>query len=34
MHENSSRYESKKNVSDLSNFVWENKHANMETSLE
>ena len=28
------RYESKKNATELSNFVWENKHANTETSLE
>ena len=33
-HENSFRYESKKNATELSNFVWENKHANTETSLE
>ena len=33
-HKNSLRYESKKNATELSNFVWENKHANIETSLE
>ena len=33
-HKNSFRYESKKNATELSNFVWENKHANTETSLE
>ena len=27
-HKNSFRYESKKNAIELSNFVWENKHAN------
>ena len=32
-HKNSFRYESKKNAK-LSNFVWENKHANTETSVE
>ena len=31
---NSFRYGSKKNATDLSNFVGENKHANPETSLE
>ena len=33
-HKNSFRYESKKNASEPSNFVWENKHANTETYLE
>ena len=33
-HKNSFRYKSKKNATELSNFVWENKHANTETSLE
>ena len=33
-HKNSFRYESKKNATEPSNFVWENKHANTETSLE
>ena len=33
-HKNSFRYESKKNATELSNFVWENIHANTETSLE
>ena len=33
-HKNSFRYESKKNATELSNLVWENKHANTETSLE
>ena len=33
-HKNSFRYESKKNATELSNFVCENKHANTETSLE
>ena len=33
-HKNSFRYESKKNALELDNFVWENKHAHTETSLE
>ena len=33
-HKNSFRYESKKTATELSNFVWENKHTNTETSLE
>ena len=33
-HKNSFRYESKKSALELFNFVWENKHANTETSLE
>ena len=33
-HKNLFRYESKKNSTELSNFVWENKHGNTETSLE
>ena len=33
-HINSFRYERKENATELSNFVWENKHANTETSLE
>ena len=33
-HKKSFRYESKKNATELSNLVWENKHANTETSLE
>ena len=33
-HKNSFRYEGKKNATGLSNFVWENKHTNTETSLE
>ena len=33
-HKNSFRYESKTNATELSNLVWENKHANTETSLE
>ena len=30
-HKNSFKYESKRNAAELSNFVWENKHANTET---
>ena len=33
-HNNSFRYESKKNTTELSIFVWENKHGNTERSLE
>ena len=33
-HKNSFGYESKKNAAELSNILWENKHANTETSLE
>ena len=33
-HKSSLRYESKKNATELSNFLWENKHTNRETSLE
>ena len=33
-HKNSIRYDSKKNATELSKFVWENKYANTETSLE
>ena len=33
-HKNSFRNESKKNATELSNFVCENKHANTEKSLE
>ena len=33
-HKNSSRYESKKNATELFNFVWEKKHVNTEISLE
>ena len=32
-HKNSFKYESKRNATKLSNFVWENKHANTETNL-
>ena len=32
-YKNSSKYESKRNATELSNFVWENKHANTETNL-
>ena len=32
-HKNSFKYESKRNATELSNFVWENKHANTETNL-
>ena len=33
-HNDSFQYESKKNATELSNFVWENKHSNRETSVE
>ena len=33
-HKYSFKYESKKNATELSNFIWESKHANTETSLE
>ena len=33
-HKKSFRYDSKKNATELANFVWEKKHANTETSLE
>ena len=33
-HKNSFRCKNKKNATELCNFVWENKHANTETSLE
>ena len=33
-HKNSFRYESKKNTTELSNFVWENKHVNTGTFVE
>ena len=32
-HKNSFQYESKCNATELSNFVWENKHTNIETNL-
>ena len=32
-HKNSFKYESKRNATELSNFVWEKKHANTETNL-
>ena len=32
-HKNSFKYESKLDATELSNFVWENKHANTETNL-
>ena len=32
-HKNSFKYESKRNATELSNFVWENKHTNTETNL-
>ena len=32
-HKNSFKYESKRNTTELSNFVWENKHVNTETNL-
>ena len=32
-HKNSFKYESKRNATKLSNFVWENKHANTKTNL-
>ena len=32
-YKNSFYYESKRNVTELSNFVWENKHINIETNL-
>ena len=32
-HKNSFKYESKHNATELSNFVWEKKHANTETDL-
>ena len=32
-HKNSFKYESKRDATELSNFVWENKHANTETNL-
>ena len=32
-HKNSFTYESKRNATELSNFVWENKHTNTETNL-
>ena len=32
-YKNSFKYESKRNVTKLSNFVWENKHAKTETNL-
>ena len=32
-HKNSFKYESKHNATELSNFVWENKHANTEMNL-
>ena len=33
-HKNSFKYESKRNAMKLSNFIWENKHANTEKNLE
>ena len=33
-HKNWFRYERKKNATELSKFVWDNKHANTETTLE
>ena len=33
-HKNLFRYKSKTNATELCNFVWENKHAKTETSLE
>ena len=33
-HKKSFRYDSKKNATELSNFLWVKKHANTETSLE
>ena len=32
-HKNSFKYESKRNATELSNFVWENKHTSTETNL-
>ena len=32
-HKKSFKYESKRNSKELSNFVWENKHAKIETTL-
>ena len=32
-HKNSFKYESKRNATELSNFVWEKKHANTRTNL-
>ena len=32
-HKNSFKYESKRNATELSNFVWENKHTKTETNL-
>ena len=32
-HKNSFKYESKRNATELSSFVWENKHAESETNL-
>ena len=32
-HKNSFKYESKRNATELSNFTWENKHANTETNV-
>ena len=32
-HKNSLKYESKRNAMKLSNFIWENKHANTEKNL-
>ena len=32
-HQNSFKYESKRNAKELSNFVWENKHISTETNL-
>ena len=32
-HKKSFKYESKRNSKELSNFVWKNKHANIETNL-
>ena len=32
-HKNSFKYKSKRNATEISNFVWENKHANAETNL-
>ena len=32
-HKNSFKYETKRNATELSNFAWENKHANTEKNL-
>ena len=32
-HKNSFKYESERNATELTNFVWENKHVNIETNV-